>query len=224
MKPNSFIFIDFETGGLNCRTHAVTEVAAIAVKGDTFEKIDLVSTYIKPYGNYQYDKKALEVTGISFEDIENGIAVEKAVDELISLFKRSNLYKGFGTQSILVAHNSKFDKGFLLQLFEHTKKIKELEKLVYGGEDYYGKWQPEFLDTIIFSKLAWQHDPEMMNFKLNTCISKAGIELPDAHKAINDTIGLKDLVVNLSNKLRSDNNTFAEELTENTRFRKYFQF
>lgn len=223
-KINSFIFLDFETGGLEPKKHAVTEVAAIAIKGDTLEKIDLMSTYIQPYGEYTYDEGALKATGITMEDIESGVPVKQAVEEMIELFKKADLYSGKGAlRPVLFAHNSKFDKGFLLQLFDHTKKLKELEKRVYGGVDYYGNFQPEMIDTITFSKMVFGNDEEMTNYKLDSCITRAGVDLPDAHKAINDTLALKDMMVHFISGLRSGSMENGEK-EESNRFRKHFQF
>jgi DNA polymerase III epsilon subunit-like protein len=222
---NSFIFLDFETGGLDCRKHAVTEVAMFAIKGDTLEKIDLISTFVKPYGEYKYEDEALKYTGISTEDIEGGADVNDVVNEIIELLKKSDFTpRNKGNKPILVAYNSGFDKGFLLQLFHHTKKLEELEKLVYGTKDFWGNWQPEMLDAIHFTKAAFGHDPDIPNFKLGTCIEKAGVELPDAHKAINDTIALKDMLALFFNKLRSEGSGEAVEATAGNRFRNHFQF
>lgn len=224
MAINSFIFLDFETGGLDPKKNAVTEVAMVAVKGDTLEKIDLVSTFIKPYGEYTYEDAALKHTGITMDDIEGGMPVEKAVEEIIELFKKADLHpKKKSTRNILIAQNSGFDKGFLIQLFHHTGKLKDLEKLTYGTTDFYGNYQPEMFDTIPFFKLAFGHDEEMNSYKLENCLEKAGIELPDAHKAVNDTIAMKDLVVLLTGKLRSEGGESSEAVA-GTRFREHFQF
>jgi DNA polymerase III epsilon subunit-like protein len=222
---NSFIFLDFETGGLDPRKQAVTEVAMVAIKGDSLEKIDLISTFVKPYGNYQYEAEALKYTGISTGDIDSGADVHDVVNEIIELLKKSDFTpRNKGSKPILVAYNSAFDKGFLIQLFEHTGKMAELEKLTYGTKDYYGNYQPEMLDAIHFTKLAFGNDPDIPNFKLGTCIEKAGIELPDAHKAINDTIALKDMIALFTGKLRSKGND-QEEVKAGKRFREeHFQF
>lgn len=220
-KINSFIILDTETGGLNCRVNAVTEIAAIAIKGDTLEKIDLVSTYIQPYGDYTYEDAALKATGITFQDIESGVPVKEAVQELIDLFKKADLYGGRGTKPILVAHNSAFDKGFIVQLFHHCGKMKELEKLVYGSVDFYGHFSPEFLDSIILAKMMWGNDEEMTKYNLGSCITKAGLELPDAHLALNDTLGLKDLFGVITSKMRAD--SISNNVTAG-RYRDHFQF
>jgi DNA polymerase III epsilon subunit-like protein len=220
-KINSFVILDFETGGLSSQKNPITEVAALAIKGDTFEKIDLVSTYVKPYGEYTYEDAALKATGITFQDIENGISVKEAVQELIDLFKKADLYGGRGTKPILVAHNSGFDKGFLQQIFHHCGKMKELEKLVYGTFDFYNHFQPEFLDSIILAKMMWGNDEEMTKYNLGSCITKAGLELADAHLAINDVIGLKELFEVVAKKMRAEN--ASSNVTVN-RYRDHFQF
>lgn len=234
---NSWIFLDFETGGLDPRWNAVTEIALIAIKGDTLEKIDLISTYIKPYGEFvdklpkdpvagklYYEAEALKHTGITVSDLESGVTLEEAVNEIISLLTKADLSpKNKGSKPILVAQNSKFDKGFFIQIFTLTGKLKELEKLTFGDTDYYGNYQPEMLDTQFLTKAAFGNDPDIPNFKLETCMVKAGIELPDAHKAINDTIGMKDMAVVLFNRLRSTGEVQSEVHTA-SKFRNHFQF
>jgi DNA polymerase III epsilon subunit-like protein len=221
---NSLIVLDFETGGLDCRKHAVTQIAAIAIKGDTFEKIDLLSAYIKPYGEFEYQAEALKYTGVTMENLYSGVSVEEAVAEFIDLLFKADLYpRNKGAKPILVAHNSAFDKGFLLQLFNYCGKLKELEKLTYGSTDYYGNYQPEFLDTIHLAKIMWGNDEDMPNFKLGTCIEKAGLDLSDAHTALNDTVALKDMVVRLAENLRSGTGE-TTELAVGSKFRNHFQF
>jgi hypothetical protein len=37
--------------------------------------------------------------------------------------------------------------------------------------------------------MMWGADEEMTNYNLETCITKAGLEFPDAHRALNDVLG-----------------------------------
>jgi DNA polymerase III epsilon subunit-like protein len=220
---NSYIFLDTETGGLDCRKHALTQIAAVAVKGDTFEKIDLMSCFIQPYGNYEYDPEALKYTGVSFNDLENGVTIHEAVNEFIDLLKKADLNpRNKGSKPILVAYNSAFDKGFITQMFEFTKKMGELEKLTYGSKDFYGHYQPEMLDAIFYTKAAFGNDPDIPNFKLGTCMEKAGLDLNDAHVALNDTIAMKDMIVKFINAIRSGGNN--ESIATAGRYRDHFQF
>jgi DNA polymerase III epsilon subunit-like protein len=221
---NSWVFLDFETGGLDPKKHAVTEIAMFAIKGDTLDKVDLISTFIKPYGEFIYDPEALKHTGISFSDIESGMDIHDAVNEMIALLGKCDFNpRNKGSKPILVAYNSAFDKGFMVQMFEFTKKMKDLEKLTFGNTDYYGNYQPEMLDGQFFTKAAFGADPDIPNYKLATCMEKAGIELPDAHRAINDTVAMKDMIVLFFNKLRSQGGQ-SSEVVSGKRFREHFQF
>lgn len=223
---NSWVFLDVETGGFDCRKNAVTQIAVVAIKGDTLEKIDIFQSYIKPYMDQSaYEKGALDYTGITYEDLENGITVKEAVDQIIELLGKADLTpRNKGSKPILCAQNSAFDKGFILQMFDHCKKMKELEKLTYGKTDYWGNYQPEFLDVIFLPKMAFGADEDIPNFKLGTCAEKVGIDLSDAHNALMDTLGMKDLVVKLIGRLRSENGSSEEEMTSTGRFRNHFQF
>lgn len=221
-KINSLVFLDFETGGTDATKHAVTEVAAVAIKLDTLEKIDLVSEFVKPYGEYAYDDQALKVTGITFNDIEGGLPIKEVVNKLIDLFKRADLYPGKGAlRPILLAHNSSFDKKFLVQMFHHCNKMVDLEKYTYGEKDFFGNYSPEFLDTISICKLIFGADEDMVKYNLQSCITKAGIELTDAHRAINDTLAMKDMVCSFIRKMRADQTQEGQSIK--TKFREHFQ-
>lgn len=223
-KINSLVFIDFETGGLDPVKNAVTEVAAIAIKLDTLEKIDMVSEFIKPYGEYTYEEEALKATGITQADIEGGLDVKEVVNMLLNLFKRADLYTNKGAlRPIMVAHNSSFDKKFLQQIFHHCKKLDDLAKCTYGEKDFFGNYSPEFLDSITLSKLMYGADEDMVKYNLQSCITRAGVELNDAHRAINDTIALKDMVCSFIRKMRAEGSDITGEI-KTTKFREHFQF
>ena len=215
--------MDYETGGLDCRRAAVTEIAAVAVRLDNLQKIDMVNCFVQPYGNYTYEDAALKATGITHDKIQAGIPVKEAVQQLIDLFKKADLYGAKNTKPILVAHNSGFDKGFLIQLFHHCNKLKELEKLVYGKTDFHGNFSPECIDSVSLSQLMWGNDEEMVKYNLASCVTKAGIELNDAHSGIQDTLAMKDMVCTIIQKMRSGNGS-NEAAEVSGSFRQHFQF
>lgn len=231
---NSLIFFDFETGGLDPRKNAITQLAAVAMKGDTLTNIDMMSVYVKPYGDfvganyiaepgkYYYEDEALKYTGTTYDELLGGVDLKETAGQFIELLAKANLYpKNKGSKPVLVAHNGEFDKGFAIQLCKEAGKLKELEKLTYGTTDFYGNYQPYVLDSIILSKMMWGHDEDMTSYKLGLCVAKAGIELTDGHIAINDTIGLKDMVNVMINKMRSEGEA-GEAIVKNS-FRKHFQ-
>lgn len=219
-----FCLLDFETGGLSNQKNAATEVGMLAIAGDTLREIGRYEAKIEYAYNptLAYDERALTLTGISIEDLqENGVKITEVVDNMIALFEKANKASvGKFSKVVLVGHNFGFDVGFLQQIFTHCKK--DLSKYVMGKEDFYGKFQPEYIDTISLSWMKWQDDETMNDFKLGTVIEKSGLELPDAHRAMNDVVANKDLFVAFINDLRVDNSGMG--LGRKLRIREHFQF
>lgn len=202
-KINPYIIIDFETGGLDCTKCAVTEVGMICVDGETFKEIGRYESYISPY-IAEYNQQALDFTGITMDLLnQKGKSLKEVVTEMATFFKEmKELTSNSHTKKpILVGHNIGFDLGFLQSIFKEAKM--DMSTLLDGTKDYYNNYRPLFIDTIVMSKLAWGNDEMMSNYKLGTCVEKSGGSLNDGHKAINDVIATKELLITFVNKLRS---------------------
>ena len=203
-NPNNFIVFDFETGGLSSTKSAVTEIALIAVDGKTGEKIVEYSSLIAPYNpNLEYNPKALEVTGITMEMLEEeGKEIEVVAQEVVDCFKKANNRgeKSAGLRPLLVGHNVQFDLGFLHHLIEHGFKQshentqKTLEQVLHGTRDYYGNFQPTYLDTWALCKAWFQEEQELVNYKLSTVVEKLGIDINNAHRAMNDVVSTTEVL------------------------------
>lgn len=221
-KINPYIVIDFETGGLKGSKHAATEIACLCITGDTLQEIGRYESYIKPY-LYEYDQKALDFTGITFDKLNNlGKPLEQVVKEVASLFKewRDKTSNTHTKKPILVGHNPKFDIPFLQQIFKEGKE--DLSRLLEGDDDFHGHFYPTYIDTIHLSKLTWGADETMTSFKLTNCIEKSGLSINDAHKAINDVEATKELLIKFVNRLRS--NSGDGEAGSKIRMRDHFHF
>ena len=142
---------------------------------------------------------------------------------MIDCLEKSNKHSvGKFTKTILVGHNiQSFDNDFLIAIFNYCKK--DLSKYVEGRVDHFGNFQPAAIDTLHLSRMKWQDDETMMDFKLGTVINKAGLELADAHRAMNDVLANKDLFVSIVNDLRVDNSGVVG-INRKTRNRAHFQF
>lgn len=221
-KPvHCYLIFDWETGGLDAKKVAVTELAMIAMRADNFEEVGRISTYIQPYGNYEYQQQALDITGITYDDINSGIDIKDLVKQIIELCKKASFTKRKDAKPILVAHNVLFDISFLQQVFDHTGE--KLEDHIQGKKDFYGNFIPQYVDTVELSKNKWNREAdEIKNYKLETCCIKAGIDVVDTHRAINDTIALKELFIYLTKCLRQQSD--GMQVTEEFRFRKTFEF
>lgn len=220
-----FVILDTETSGLKSQTNAITEIAMVAIAGDTLREIGRYESKVEYQYNHAlvYDQRALDITGITIDDLLNsGLPIKEVVDKTIELFEKANKH-GIGKFSklVLVGHNFGFDVGFLQAIFNHCKK--DLSKYVTGRDDFYGKFQPEYIDTLSLSWMKWQDDETMNDFKLGTVVEKAGLELSDAHRAMNDVLANKDVFVSFANDLRVDNSG-VQGMNRKTRNRAHFQF
>ena len=198
-NPNSYIVFDFETSGLDPNKVAVTEIAMIVIKGDEFlEEIGRYEALIKPYNpKLQYEEKALKITNISIDKLhDEGKDFKEVVENVLELMISANCYKekSPGLKPILVGHNVQFDIAFLQAMMneyykdQKTSGDKRLQELLHGRESLYGNFTPTYIDTWVLGKMWFGGDIELPNYKLGTIVEKAGIEIYEAHRAMNDVV------------------------------------
>ena len=182
------IGMDFETGGLDCRECACTQIALQAVRFDTWQVFDHCQAYIAPYGKadaglprrkvlrtrheqvkeagvvpMKYEQTALDYSAITMEMLRTqGVDMKTAAGEIIAFAKRSALSKGNQCKPILIGQNVTFDIGFLQQLMNYAGLVAEFEKTFAGTKDYYGNFQPHYIDTLTVGRLAFAADPEVV--------------------------------------------------------------
>lgn len=201
---NSYIIFDFETGGFNPEENPAIELAAVAIRGDNFEELGRFNHIIKPYNdNLKYEDGAYKVHGISKYEAENfGTPLKDVVKEFISFCKVNKKGKGKSEANVLVGHNPQFDIKFLHQIFNYAK-IKMKDEYFKGDIDFYGNFNPVVIDTIDEARKLWQED-DSIRYNLSSCIERAGLELTDAHRAMNDVLATRDLFVWFIQKLRNN--------------------
>lgn len=222
-KVNSYIVFDFETGGLDGTKNACTEIGLVCLDGETLEEVGRYESYIQPY-IAEYDQAALDFTGITMEKLHlSGKPITQVGKEVFEWIKEMRVKTGttsFTKKCILVGHNVLFDICFLKQLSKESK-TDILSQVDCNKND---PSVPLYLDSIILAKMSWGDDEMMANFKLESCVGKIGSELSDGHKAINDVVGTKDLLIWCVKKLRSANEDGVSQAKIRVRDRVHFQF
>ena len=117
------VIVDVETGGFNCATDALLEIAAVFVRFNAAGDLEPAAHHryiVKPFEGARLDPASLQVTGIDpFHPLR------PAVDEgevLRALFQevRKELKPSGCTRAVLVGHNSFFDLQFLNAAVERT--------------------------------------------------------------------------------------------------------
>ena len=217
------IIVPYDKKGQVCdydlTEHLIKDIDKKSPKEDQ-DAISEINSIIEEMHDFVYTEGAMNVHGVTESDfIQKGIEPIELVNKLVNLASEAKV-NNF-SKAVLVGHNPDFDRNFMQQIFEVTGKTKEMPKLFAGSEDHYGNFQPHMIDTIDLAKLAWhKNEEEITNYKLETCIAKAKLDLVGAHRAMNDVVATKDLLLFFKKKLRSDNISQSNE----SRFRENFTF
>ena len=227
--------LDFETGGLDCVKCAATQISIHAVRLDTFDTMEKLNLYIKPYyykanakkvkkrvlkSKYEeededevlmtYTDSAEKVSGITLDKLyDDGLELEEVCQSIIDFVTRNTFEVQKAYKPIIVGQNILFDMGFMQQIMVYTGKWEEFCKLFRTHKDYFGNEQIYYLDTILLSQLALCHDKSVISYKLELVAERLSVELDDAHDADADVTATADIVRVLSARMRSDEGSIS---------------
>ena len=110
------VVVDLETGGFDCRRHALLEIAAVPLRMDADGRIfpgETITTHVDPFPGAEIDPKSLEVTGIDIGHPFRDAKPEKVALDLVFAAVRAAAKAADCQRAILVGHNAHFDLGFL---------------------------------------------------------------------------------------------------------------
>lgn len=110
------VVVDVETGGFNCKTDALLEIAAVLVDHDkdgTLTRGETFRYHVKPFEGANLEPASLAINGID-PDHPLRPAIEER-DALQRIFRevRRAVRENSCSRAILVGHNASFDLGFL---------------------------------------------------------------------------------------------------------------
>lgn len=186
---------DLETTGLSAEKNAILEIACCPFDNQLKDLEEFDSGIMKIYDNREIAEQALQANGITRQQIQNGIDSQEVADKFVKYLQKLKIGRNLPVMS---GHNiKKFDLPFLSDFM----KVHGYDLSKYINTDYE-------IDTMWECRLRWV---ELTNYKLGTCCEEMGVELNQAHRAINDTRANKDLVKELIRSLRSDSKRSGEE-------------
>lgn len=240
-KIYTAIVLDFETGGTDCKKDGITQIAAHAIRLDTFEVIgkykDYISLYPKPefvkrrvlkkkreaheieYMNYNW-KMMEEKTSITRSMLEKqGVDIKIACKNFIELCEKATLTKGCTGKPILVGQNIPFDIGFLKQMFFVAGE--KIEKCLECHKDFDG-YHPTFIDTLHQARLTYANDETFASYSLGQIAEALEVELDDAHDADADVEATREILRILSQRMRNKDGQAGG--IEKVKTRKHFKF
>ena len=178
-----FVVFDLETTGLSKDSDKITEIGAVKIENGKI--IDRFSTFVNP--ERPIPKKIVELTSITDEMVANA----PKIDELLPKFL--DFCKG----CTLVAHNAKFDTGFI-------KKASQDLGLLYDFQH---------LDTLMLARGLY---PELGNHRLSTLNKHLNVPLLHHHRAVDDAKATADIFIKMQDELEKREITDISEL--NTKF------
>ncbi|MBX4191077.1 ethanolamine utilization protein, partial [Candidatus Saccharibacteria bacterium] len=147
------VFVDVETTGMSFTRGRVIEVGAIRVEAG--EVVASFNSLIDPQA--ELPMFITELTGITRDDLAGAPSFYDINSELYDIMQNA----------VFVAHNVRFDYGFLKQEFKRTGK----------------KFSPKQLCTVRLSKALY---PATRGHKLQDVIDRCGIEVAARHRAYDD--------------------------------------
>ncbi|WP_108024349.1 PolC-type DNA polymerase III [Melghirimyces profundicolus] len=154
MKEDSYVVFDVETTGLSAVHDEIIELAAVKVKNG--EIVDRFESFINPHR--RLSATITDLTGITDDMVKDA----PDLSDVLPRFLR------FLEGTVLVAHNARFDMGFLQEACRKTGRSPVENPVV---------------DTLELGRFLY---PRLKNHRLNTLCRQFDIELTQHHRAIYD--------------------------------------
>ena len=158
------IYYDLETTGLDFRKNGIHQIAGIIEVNDV--EVDNFNFLVQPNPKAQINPKALELCGVTLEQVQNYAPMKEVHRRLTETLARYvNRFDRKQKAHLVGFNNRKFDDNFLRAWFSQC------------GDKYFGSWfWPNTIDVMgLASEYLIYARPDMKNFKLKTLAKHFGI-------------------------------------------------
>jgi DNA polymerase-3 subunit alpha (Gram-positive type) len=165
LLSTTYVVFDVETTGLSVVNNQLIEIAG--VKFENGKETERFATFINPHEPIPYNIQQL--THITDDMVQDAPDVEEALPKFLA----------FAGDAILVAHNARFDMGFI-QAFSKRLGLPKVENPV--------------LDTLELGRCLF---PSLKNHRLNTLADKYKVSLDNHHRAVDDAAALGGILTGM---------------------------
>ncbi|MBN6185791.1 PolC-type DNA polymerase III [Aneurinibacillus sp. BA2021] len=155
LADDTYVIFDVETTGLSVVNNTIIELAGVKMRNG--EIIGRYESFVNPHTPIPLNIQQL--TSITDDMVKDAPELDQVIGEFID----------FVGDAVLVAHNAKFDMGFLHASCKQT-----------GREPLANP----FLDTLELARFLY---PGMRNHRLNTLAGKFNVSLENHHRAVDDS-------------------------------------
>ena len=170
---------DIETTGFSPVRNNITEIGAVKVKNGQI--VDRFSTFVNPREPIPYN--IVKLTNITDDMVKDAPVIEDVLPQ----------FRDFVDDSILVAHNARFDTSFI---FEFASR----QNIVFDDT---------FVDTV---ELARDLLPHLPKYKLDVVCNDLGVSLEGHHRAVNDAEATAECFIKLMDMARSKGAQILDDL------------
>lgn len=181
LVDTTFTVLDFETTGGSPSNDVITEVGAIKVCGG--RDLGTFATLVNP--GRAIPPTITVLTGITNSSVAKAPRIESVLGSLVD----------FIGESVLVAHNLRFDLGFLNAALERDGRPT---------------LSPQTVDTVALSRRLL--GGEMPNCKLSTLAKRLSLPNQPSHRALQDALATADLLHVLMERAAAYGVTGIEDL------------
>lgn len=117
------VVVDVETGGFNCRTDALLEIAAVLLEIDEDGEMcrgETIRYHVEPFEGANIEEASLAVNGIDpHHPLRPAIHERDALQRVFREVRRA-VRENRCSRAVLVGHNAHFDLGFLNEAVERS--------------------------------------------------------------------------------------------------------
>lgn len=178
---DSYVVFDIETTGRSAEENNITEIGAVKIENG--KVCDRWSTFVNP--GEKIPDEIVELTGITDEMV----AKAPKIGEILGDFLK------FCEGCVLVAHNAKFDIGFIK---ENCRRL---------GLDF----NFTYMDTLQLARCLY---PELAGYRLNNLTKHLNVILENHHRAVNDAKATADIFLKMLDELASRSLTALDSLND----------
>lgn len=156
LKETEYVIFDVETTGLSVVQHTIIELAGVKMREG--EVVDQFEHFVNPH--QPIPEHIQKLTNITDDMVRDAPDLEHVIREFAT----------FVGDAVLVAHNARFDMGFLHASCQQVG-IPELNNPV--------------LDTLELARFLY---PSLKNHRLDTLAAKFKVPLDNHHRAVDDSV------------------------------------
>ena len=184
LRHTTFVVVDLETTGLSAQNCHIIEIGAVKTRGG--EELGRFQSFVDP--GIPLPEMITKITNITDDDLVGAPQIATALAQFMD----------FAGDAVFVAHNAKFDMGFLRAACTATGQ----------------PWpEPTVIDTLALARRVISPN-EARSYRLGELARLIGTEVTPNHRALDDAAATAELLHELIARLGTAEVTTVTELTK----------